>query len=136
MNNNLIGKKFNNLMVVEKVYINNKSWWKCKCDCGTVKDVGARALKTGMSASCGCLQKERVSEALTDDLMGKRFGYLTVIARSGSHCSSKSRKSNFNAVWTCKCDCGETVNVLGFSFKSLLSLILFYLMMKMLFQLH
>lgn len=92
--------------------------WKCQCDCGTVKDVGARALKTGMSTSCGCLQKERVSEALTDNLKGRRFGYLTVIARSGSHCSSKDKQSAKHAVWTCKCDCGETVDVLGFSLKN------------------
>lgn len=92
--------------------------WKCQCDCGTVKDVGARALKTGMSKSCGCLQKERVSEVLTDDLKGRRFGYLTVIARNGSHCSSKTRNGHFHAVWTCKCDCGETIDVMGFSLKN------------------
>ena len=86
--------------------------WKCRCDCGTVKDVGARALKTGMSISCGCVQKERVSKALTDDLTGKRFCYLTVISRNGSHCSSKDGKSNWNAVWHCKCDCGNELDVI------------------------
>lgn len=92
--------------------------WKCKCDCGTVKNVGARALKTGMSTSCGCLQKERVSEALSNDLKGQRFGYLTVIDRNGSHVRRTGQKSGFNAVWTCKCDCGEIVDVLGFSLKN------------------
>lgn len=92
--------------------------WRCQCDCGTIKNVGARALKTGMSTSCGCLQKERVSEALTDNLIGRRFGYLTVVARNGSHCSSKSGKGNFNAVWKCKCDCGSEISVLGFSLKN------------------
>lgn len=122
---NLKGQRFGRWLVLDaaptRVSKSGKTrsiMWKCKCDCGTIKDVGARALKTGMSTSCGCLQKERVSEALTDDLKGKRFGYLTVIARNGSHCSCKSRNSNFNAVWTCKCDCGEIVNVLGFSLKN------------------
>lgn len=92
--------------------------WKCKCDCGMMKNVGARALKTGMSVSCGCYQKERVSEALTDDLTGKRFGHLIVITRNGSHCSSKDKKGGFNAVWKCKCDCGNEVDVLGFSLKN------------------
>lgn len=55
MNNNLIGKKFNNLMVVEKVYINNKSWWKCKCDCGNFKNVKTSDLKRGHVKSCGCI---------------------------------------------------------------------------------
>lgn len=92
--------------------------WTCQCECGTIKDVGARALKTGMSQSCGCLQKERVAEALTDDLTGQRFGYLTVIARNGSHCSSKNGKSAKHSVWTCKCDCGNIIDVLGFSLKN------------------
>lgn len=122
---NLIGKKFGRWTVIDeapnRVSSSGKTrsiMWKCRCECGTVKDVGARALKTGMSTSCGCLQKERVSEALTDDLTGRRFCYLTVVSRNGSHCSSKSRKSNFNAVWHCKCDCGNEVDVLGFSLKN------------------
>lgn len=92
--------------------------WTCQCECGTIKDVGARALKLGTSQSCGCLQKERVSATLTDDLIGKRFGYLVVVSRNGSHCSSKDRKRSFNAVWHCKCDCGNEVDVLGFSLKN------------------
>lgn len=92
--------------------------WTCKCECGTVKDVGARALKLKTSLSCGCLQKERVSEALTDDLIGQRFCNLLVIERDGSHCSSKDKKSNFNAKWKCLCDCGNEVSVLGFSLKN------------------
>lgn len=121
----LLGKRFGRWIVIDsapnRVSESGKThsiMWKCKCDCGNIKNVGARALKTGASLSCGCLQKERVSEALTDNLLGRRFGYLTVVARSGSHCSSKSRKGSFSAVWTCKCDCGNTVNVLGFSLKN------------------
>lgn len=122
---NLIGQKFGRWTVIDeapnRVSASGKTrsiMWKCKCDCGTVKDVGARALKTGMSTSCGCLQKERVSEALTDNLMGQRFGHLVVIGRNGSHCSSADGKSAKHAIWTCKCDCGNVVDVLGFSLKN------------------
>ena len=122
---NLIGQRFGRWTVIDeapnKVSKSGKTrsiMWKCKCDCGTVKDVRARALKTGMSTSCGCLQKERVSQALTDDLLGRRFCYLTVIARNGSHCSDKSGKSSHSAVWHCRCDCGNEVDVLGFSLKN------------------
>lgn len=92
--------------------------WQCVCDCGTEKAVGARALKTGMSLSCGCYQKERVSEALTDNLIGKRFGHLVVIARNGSHCSCKTGLSSKHSTWTCRCDCGNIIDVLGFSLKN------------------
>lgn len=122
---NLIGQKFGRWTVIDeapnRVSASGKTrsiMWKCKCECGTVKDVGARALKTGMSASCGCLQKERVSEALTDNLIGQRFGHLVVIGRNGSHCSSADGKSAKHAIWTCKCDCGNVVDILGFSLKN------------------
>lgn len=116
---NLKGQRFGRWTVIDeapnRVSESGKTrriMWKCRCDCGTIRDVGARGLKTGMSTSCGCYQKERVVEVLTDNLIGKRFGYLTVIARNGSHLNS--RKS----VWTCKCDCGNTLDVLSFLLKN------------------
>lgn len=39
------------------------------------------------------------------DLTGQRFGRLTVIKKVPSYCS--------NAMWLCKCDCGNTTEVLG-----------------------
>lgn len=93
-----------------------RTMWTCRCDCGRVKDVGARALKTGMSMSCGCLQKERVSEALTDDLTGRRFGFLTVRYRNGSmHGNGSGGKA---AVWHCVCDCGRELDVPGWLLKN------------------
>lgn len=40
------------------------------------------------------------------DLSGKRFGYLTAIQYTG-----KKTKSGHNAIWLCKCDCGNYVEV-------------------------
>jgi len=91
--------------------------WLCECECGTRKIVGARALKTGMSTSCGCLQKERVSEANTDDLTGREFTHLKVMYRNGSryprNYGIKGRKSGVRAVWHCVCDCGNECDVAG-----------------------
>lgn len=92
-------------------------WW-CQCECGTIKSVGARALKTGMSKSCGCLQKERVSEALTDDLTDRYFGYLHVLHRNGSYRSKSGAKSGVRAVWHCVCKCGQECDVIGESLKN------------------
>lgn len=117
---NLIGQKFGRWTVIDeapnRVSASGKTrsiMWKCKCDCGVVKDVGARALKTGMSTSCGCLQKERVSEALTKDLKGQRFGHLVVTERSGSYRPPNFNKGRIRAKWKCKCDCGNTLIVMG-----------------------
>lgn len=35
--------------------------WKCRCDCGTVRDVMAQSLTKGTSTSCGCYNKEVIT---------------------------------------------------------------------------
>lgn len=37
--------------------------WLCKCDCGVVKSVMQRHLKSGNTQSCGCLNKERSTKS-------------------------------------------------------------------------
>lgn len=36
--------------------------WTCKCECGTIRDVDGRSLRSGLSKSCGCLSQELRSE--------------------------------------------------------------------------
>lgn len=56
---NLINKKFNRLLVIEEAPSRNKkTYWKCKCECGTILEVRADALKSGKTKSCGCLNTE------------------------------------------------------------------------------
>lgn len=38
------------------------SFWWCECECGTVRSVPSSGLVQGTSNSCGCLQRELVSE--------------------------------------------------------------------------
>jgi 5-methylcytosine-specific restriction endonuclease McrA len=38
--------------------------WLCMCDCGEFKVVSGVDLRSGHTQSCGCLQKERVSELM------------------------------------------------------------------------
>jgi hypothetical protein len=59
MKKDLIGQRFGRLVVVEKLPSKNKKrWWRCKCDCGNLKDVPTNRLTTGGTRSCGCLAKE------------------------------------------------------------------------------
>jgi hypothetical protein len=63
---NLTGRVFDRLTVIEFVSWNYKikqSKYKCICSCGNEVVVFGGALKTGNTKSCGCLQKERASEA-------------------------------------------------------------------------
>ena len=71
--------------------------WHCKCECGNEIDVMGTSLTKTQSPtrSCGCLQKERTKQANTSDLIGQKFGRLTVIKREGSG-------------WLCQCECGGT----------------------------
>ncbi|GAE32435.1 AP2 domain-containing protein [Alkalihalobacillus hemicellulosilyticus] len=61
----LTGKKFGRLTVIKREGSNKhkQAIWKCLCECGNETMVVASKLKSGYTQSCGCLQKERTSEA-------------------------------------------------------------------------
>lgn len=46
------------------------------------------------------------------DMTGMRFGRLTVIRRAGTYVFPSEPKSTL-ATWTCLCDCGKEVEVIG-----------------------
>lgn len=48
---------------------------------------------------------------VTNNLVGRRFGSLTVVARDGSD-------ARRNARWACVCDCGAELSVLGYALTS------------------
>lgn len=51
----ITGEKFNYLTVIEYIgIINNRSLWRCKCDCGNEKIARSDHLKSGNTKSCGC----------------------------------------------------------------------------------
>lgn len=56
MEENLTGKKFGKLTVLQKINRKkNGSWlWLCKCDCGNEKEATTRDLNGKRVRSCGC----------------------------------------------------------------------------------
>ena len=54
----LIGKKFNRLIAIEKTKRKYATYYKCICDCGNETMVYRGNLKSGKVKSCGCLMKE------------------------------------------------------------------------------
>lgn len=95
--NNLIGKKFNNLTVLEEISFiddkgRNKKKLRCKCDCGNTIDIAKANVINGHTKSCGCLRK---SKNIRNNIVGKKFGKLTVLKELGG-----------NKV-LCHCDCGN-----------------------------
>lgn len=59
---NIKGRRFSRLKVIEFVGLNkfNKAQWRCKCDCGNEVVVLAACLKNKHTMSCGCLHAETV----------------------------------------------------------------------------
>ena len=60
----LTGKRFGRLTVLEmgesRYQPNGKRriFWKCKCDCGKIKEVEGASLREGRTTSCGCYRDE------------------------------------------------------------------------------
>lgn len=106
MMTDIVGQRFGRLTVSklleEKKY--NETAYLCECDCGKETTATRSQLTGGKKKSCGCLRKESPSNVL--DLTGQSFGMLTVIQRAG-------KTMNDNAVWLCRCECGETTKAMG-----------------------
>ena len=96
----LSGQVFGKLTVIaEAPRRNNRTYWMCRCECGTELEVLAYSLKNGRAKSCGCNGGRKL------DLTGKRFGNLTVMYES------QFRSVRKEVYWHCKCDCGNETDV-------------------------
>ena len=83
--------------------------WLCQCDCGNTVITSEKYLLNGHKKSCGCLQREsRYNKG--ENLIGKKFNRLTVIAKSPNSNSTKRK-------WICRCDCGNIIEAFGENLK-------------------
>lgn len=79
--------------------------WRCRCDCGTVRDLKHKTLLYGLSQSCGCLQREIASKInkRNIDLTGMQFGRWTVLYKVEDYIDENDRRFT---MWHCQCICG------------------------------
>ena len=101
-----IGEKYNYWTIIDTSEQRSKKgdrYYKCQCDCGTIKDVRAYTLKNGETKSCGCLVKQTMSNLKRINIQGKKFGKLTPIERV-YHKNNKHLNH-----WLCECDCGNKI---------------------------
>lgn len=88
-----LGNKYNRLTVIGEVEKQSrKRYLKCVCDCGQQTVVRSDKLKSGHTKSCGCLQRERVRDALSKT---KTHG-MTNSSEYYIWCGMKSRCFNEN----------------------------------------
>jgi hypothetical protein len=89
--NDLTGQRFGNLVVIkrriDKEYVG--TYWICSCDCGNKIETKSDYLTSDGPKSCGCKAEPRYF-----NLLGKKFGQLTVLKRTED-------------AWLCLCDCGN-----------------------------
>lgn len=98
----ITGKRFGRLVAIEPTderATNGGIRWKCICDCGNIVYPTMNNLKRKHTTSCGCV-KEDFIESCKIDIIGKKFGYLTVLSEE------KSIKGERRKV-KCLCKCGN-----------------------------
>lgn len=105
----LTGRTFGFLTVIERDMTKRKTTWVCECQCGKRVSVLASNLKNGNSKSCGCQQRKNLSERSRKDLSGQTFGQLHVDAFVRTD-------KNGHSIFQCTClRCGKKFETLGTS---------------------
>ena len=103
----VVGNKYGRLTILEVMQDAYPTKVKCRCDCGNIY-IGRQAdIVCGHTQSCGCLQKDMVSESNTKDWTG-------VISEWGIeflHQDIMNDKGQW--LWRCKCGiCGNEFTAL------------------------
>lgn len=117
----LTGQKFGMLTVVGRDVGNDyitpstgrvSPRWLCKCDCGNpqLRSVPAQQLRSGHTWNCGCKSTNKFK-----DLVGQKFGKLTVLERAEDYITPQNERE---VQWRCKCDCGRECIVRGHSLRN------------------
>lgn len=116
----LTGQKFGRLTVLHRAedHISkgghHESAWLCQCACGNQVVVQRGNLTSGNTKSCGCWNRD-VRKAKREDLTGKVFGRLTVIAPAEDHITPSGIHLH---MWLCRCECGNLTTVSSGNLRS------------------
>lgn len=102
------GKRFGRLTALRRVGISSpvdrQALWECRCDCGAIRRVRSKCLRSGNTQSCGCFKADMV-RARTRKIIpvGTRYANLTVM----ENLPPKKWKSWLKL----QCDCGKIIKV-------------------------
>lgn len=94
----LYNQTFNNWTALEPIKKDKKIYWKCRCKCGTEKEIEQYALTSGHSKSCGCLR----ANLNASNLLNQQFGALIAIEKT-------DKRTHGRVIWKCQCVCGKIV---------------------------
>lgn len=113
--NDLSGKRFGRLIALQRQRVHSVqgSYWLCQCDCGQLKEIRENSLTQGLTRSCGCLNRD--TDKRRKSMTGLTFGRLRVLKYVKS--VRVGHGKSFDAIWLCKCDCGNQKQVRGRSLR-------------------
>jgi hypothetical protein len=84
----LTGQRFGRLVALERagaVRVGSKAWikttWLFRCDCGKEVVIISASVTTGLTQSCGCLNRERTAEALKKRRLDKGEASFNALLR-------------------------------------------------------
>ena len=107
MSKDITGQKYGKLTAIKLYHTTrNGAFWLCPCECGNTCVVSEDNLKAGKMTSCGCVRESKRS------LIGKKFGKLTVLAKTDE------RYSDGSILYECLCDCGNIVKTTSSRLKT------------------
>lgn len=101
----LSGMKYGRLLVKERVGTRHgHSLWRCVCDCGSVVDVVAGSMRTGLQVSCGCHKASLAAARMTSHGLSKSPEYTAwrnMISRCHDKKSSKYHYYGGRGIYVC-----------------------------------
>jgi hypothetical protein len=105
--NDLTGKQFGQLKVIDRVASDKQgnAQWSCECGCGNrvvVRGSFLRKRQVYCSSQCRLF-----AESLRVNIQGQRFGRLVALRYV------RQRGKNSKAIWCFMCDCGAIVEYLA-----------------------
>ena len=93
----LTGHRYGRWTVISRGPRRQNSFWNCRCDCGTEKQVELGNLRSGTSGGCSKCATYG-PRTLRVDLTGQVFGKWIVLERA--------RSIRSRVFWRCRCKCG------------------------------
>ena len=102
----LTGQKYGRLTVIRRgETVNKRTRWVCLCECGREITAEAYNLKTGHTNSCGCVQRERTSEAnMTHGKRNTRLYRIWVCMKNRCYQKSYQAFNNYGGRGIKVCD--------------------------------
>lgn len=101
------GQRFGRLVIVEFSHTDGpgRTYWICRCDCGKIKTILGASMNAGATQSCGCLAKERTSQACTSHgQTNTRLYRVWRNMKSRCNCPSSNKYYNYGGKGVSVCE--------------------------------